>query len=144
MSIRQQIQDQIKQAMRDKNKTRLDALRFLWSEIKNAEIDAKMELDDQGIQAVINREVKKRKEVIEQMVSAARDELVGEEKAKLEVFMEYMPKQMSREELGQIVDEVKASLGESDFGKLMKEVMAKVKNQADGRTVSEVIKEKLA
>lgn len=143
MGMRQKIQDQMKEAMKAQDKVRLESLRYIWSEIKNAEIDAKMELDDQGIEAVISREVKKRKDAIEQMISTGRAELAEEEKTKLEVFMEFLPEQMGREEISELVNELMSELGESDFGKVMGQVMAKVKGKADGKMVQEVVREKL-
>lgn len=141
MKIRDAIQDQIKQAMRSKDKIRLDALRYLWSEIKNVEIDAKVELDDQAIQAIAKKEVKKRLEAIDQIKAASGD--VTQELAKLEVIKEYMPEQMSREELVKLIDEVVGQVGGSDFGKLMGQVMARVGGKADGKLVQELVREKL-
>jgi uncharacterized protein YqeY len=144
--LREQVQDQMKQAMRDKDRVRLDALRYLWSEVRNAEIDAKVELDDQAIQAVVAREVKKRKEALRQAQGKQGDEMkawVEEEEAKLEVLVAFLPEQMSREEIEKVVDEVVAS-GASDFGAVMGRVMEKVKGKAEGKLVSEVVKGKLA
>ena len=140
--LRQTIQDQMKQAMKDRDQVRLSALRFLWSEIKNAEIDAKVELDNSGVEAVVMREVKKRKDVIEQMKEAGREENVAEEQAQLDVLMEFMPEQMSREDVEKIVDEVITG-GADNFGAAMGQVMAKVKGQADGKLVQELVKEKM-
>lgn len=140
--LRENIQEQMKQAMRDRDQVRLEAIRFLWSEIKNVEIDAKHELSDEEILEVAGREVKKRRDVIDQMKSGGREELVGEEEAKLKVIMEFMPEQMSREEIEKIVGEV-VSGGAADFGAVMKEVMPRVKGKADGKLVSEVVKTKL-
>ncbi len=138
--LRQQIQDQVKEAMRNRDQVRLDALRYMWSEIKNAEIDAKVELDDEAIVAVVSKEVKKRKDAIEQMKEVGRD--VVEEEDKLKVLMEFMPEQMGREEIAGIVDELMGE-GVNEFGKLMGQVIGRAKGKADGKVVQEVVKEKL-
>lgn len=143
MTLRQQIQEQMKQAMRDKAKVRLESLRFLWSEIKNVEIDAKVELNDEAIQAVITKEVKKRKDAIEQMEAAGRTEMVSEEQSKLAIFMEFMPEQMGREELEEIVNQLIGELVNRSFGEIMGQVMSRVKGKADGKLVQEVVREKL-
>jgi uncharacterized protein YqeY len=141
--LRAEISDQMKQAMKDRDQVKLSALRFLWSEIRNAEIDAKVELDDEAVLAVISREVKKRKEAVDQMKSVGREELASEEEAKLAVMTEFLPEQMSREEIEVIVDDIVAS-GAGDFGAVMGQVMAKVKGKADGKLVGEVVKTKMA
>ena len=138
--LRNKVQESMKQAMRDKDQVRLDALRFVWSEIKNAEIDKKEELVDEELMVLVGREVKKRKEAINQMKDGGRD--IGDEESKLQVLMEFLPEQMSREEVEKIVTNV-VSGGESDFGAVMGQVMGRVKGKADGKMVSEVVKAKL-
>lgn len=142
VNLRDEIQTQMKQAMRDKDQVRLAAVRFLWSEIRNEEIDNKGDLTDEQVLNVIAREVKKRKDAIEQMQQVGREEMVTEEQAKLDILMEFMPEQMGREEIEKVVDELMKS-GATEFGPLMGQVMAKLKGKADGKTVQEVVKEKL-
>lgn len=129
--------------MRDRNQVKLDALRYLWSEIKNAEIDAKVELDDEAILAVIGREVKKRKDAIAQMKEAGRSEMVVDEEAKLAIFVGFMPEQMGRGELEAIVEQIISESDNQTFGSVMGQVMARVKGKADGKLVQEVVREKL-
>jgi len=138
--LRNDVQDEMKQAMRDKDAVKLSALRMLWSEVRNAEIDAKGELDDAAVEKVVAREVKKSRETIEQMEGAGRD--VGEEKTKLEVLQSFQPEMMSKEEVEKMVDEVVAG-GASEFGAVMGQVMGKVQGRAEGKMVQEVVKEKL-
>lgn len=139
--LRGQIQDQMKGAMKARERVRLEALRYLWSEIKNAEIDAKAELDDEGVMKIVRREVKKRSEAIEQMKQAGRDELVMEEAAKLSVLEEFV-EEMSEEDIGELVDRV-VDEGLKEFGVVMGKVMGLTQGKADGRKVSEVVKERL-
>lgn len=138
--LRTQIQDEMKQAMRDKAQLRLDALRYLWSEVKNAEIDAKVELDDQAIHAIVKREIKKRNDSIEQMKVAGRD--VADEVAKVAVLGEFAMEEMGETEVGELVDQVINS-GVKDFGAVMKEVMGLAGGKVDGKMVSELVKKRL-
>lgn len=140
--LKAKIMDQMKEAMRARAQLRLDTLRYMLSEIKNAEIDAKVELDDNAVVAVLQKEVKKRKDGIEQMDAAGRD--ASEEKEKLAIIREFLPEEMSREAIEKIVDEVMAESSDRDFGKIMGMVMGKTKGQADGKLVGEVVRAKLA
>lgn len=137
--LRQTIQDQLKQAMKNKDKISLDSIRFIWAQIKNAEIDKKADLTDQEIQKLITKEVKVRKEVIQDLVKAGRDETVKEENAKLDIIEAFLPEQMSEAAIDKIIAQVTSS-GEKDFGKIMGAVMAKTKGQADGAIVSKLVK----
>jgi uncharacterized protein YqeY len=141
--LRQRITDQLKEAMKAKDKTRLEALRYLLSLVKNKEIDKKGELTDEEIVTVAQSEIKKRKEAIELFRKGGREELVTEEEEKLKVLAEFLPEQMSKEEIERKVDEI-ISGGTKDFGAVMKAVMGEIKGKADGKLVSEVVRERLA
>jgi len=141
--LKMQIIEAMQAAMKARDQVRLDALRYVISEIKNAEIDAKMELGDEAVQAILKREVKKRKEAIEQMKAVGRQEMVAVEEAKVAVIGEFMMEEMSREEVAGLVDQVVNS-GVNDFGGVMREVMGMAKGKADGKMVSEVVKKKLS
>ncbi len=140
--LRNQIQDQIKQAMKSKEAVRLETLRFLWSEIGNAEIDKKAPLSDGEVVALMQKEVKKRNEAMGKMKQVGRDELVEEEEAKLVIIKDFLPEQMNREELERVVEEV-VSGGVSDFGAVMGGVMAKVIGKADGAMVRQIVERQL-
>lgn len=139
--LRQEIQDQMKQAMKNKEVVRLETLRFLWSQIRNSEIDKKEDLVDDQIVALIRSERKKREEMIGYLKKAGKHEEVVAEEAKLSVLLEYI-EEMSRDEIEKLVDD---AIGEGieDFGQLMGKVMGLTKGQADGKVVSEVVREKL-
>ena len=137
--LRDDVFNQVKDAMRAKDQIKLAAVRYLWSEIKNAEIDAKVELNDEAIVSIVQKEVKKRKDAIEQMKQAGRE--VEEELVKLKFLEYFLPEQMSREEIVHVVDEVYTD-EVKDFGMLMGRVMARVKGKAEGTLVQEVVKEK--
>jgi uncharacterized protein YqeY len=140
--IRQKLAEEMKNAMRNKDAKRLETIRFIWSEMKYQEIDKKQELGDEDLIALMQREVKKRSEAIEQMKKMDRVELVSEEEDKLKIIKEFLPEMMSEAEIGKVVDEVLAS-GVTDFGRVMGQVMGKVKGKAEGGMVNKIVKEKL-
>lgn len=140
---REEIFNGIKEAMKAKDSVRLDALRFVWSRIKEVEIDKKAELNDEEILTLITKEVKSRKEAIEQFRGAGRNDLVMEEEAKLAVLTAFLPQMMSEAEVEKVVEEILA-IGESDFGKVMGMVMGKLKGKADGSVVQKVVKTKIS
>lgn len=142
LMIRKTISDQLKQAMLEKDKPKLASLRYVWSLIKNAEIDKKSELNDEEIVKLVGSEVKIRKEAIEQFKGAGRDDLVSEEGEKLKVLEALLPEMMGRDEVEKLVDNVVSS-GKEDFGEVMKKVMGKLKGKAEGKLVAEVVREKL-
>lgn len=148
MQIREQIMNDMKAAMREKDQVRLDAIRGLQSAIKNREIDSRPNpLTEDDVLAVIKKLVKQRKESIEQFQSAGRQDLVEKESTELKVLETYLPAQMSREQIEKIVAEVVAETGAKtikDMGTVMKAVTAKTAGAADNKLVSELIKAKLA
>ena len=142
MNTRDIIQGQIKEAMKARESVRLESLRFVWSRIKELEIDKKSDLNQEEVMAVVIKEVKSRKEAIEQFKEAGRDDLVSQEEEKLVFLTDLLPEMMSREGVEKIVEEVLSS-GNTDFGAVMGQVMGKVKGKADGKMVSEVVREKI-
>src|SRR3989344_798688 len=142
--LRDTIQQNMVAAMKAQAKERLEALRYLWSLIRNAEIDAKGNLDDEQVMKVIQTEVKKRKEAIEQMKQGGRDELASEEEVKLKVLMEFLPEQMREGEISELVNQIISEQQTKDFGTIMREVMKKAAGKADGKMVSEVVKAKIS
>ena len=147
MEIREKIMSDVKTAMRDKDQARLDALRFMQAAIKNREIElrpAAISVDD--VLGVIKKLVKQRRESIEQYQAANRQDLVDKENAELKILENYLPSQMSKDQIEKIVQETiteTKAAGIKDMGTVMKAVMAKTKGTADNKTVSEVIKAKL-
>jgi len=142
--LRDEIQQDMIAAMKAQAKERLEALRYLWSLIRNAEIDAKGNLADEQVMKVIQTEVKKRKEAIEQMKQGGRDELASEEEVKLKVLMEFLPEQMREGEISELVNQIISEQQTKDFGTIMREVMKKAAGKADGKMVSEVVKAKIS
>lgn len=147
MELREKIMADVKSAMVSKDTIKLNTLRFLQSAIKNKEIELRpnpITADD--VMGVIKKIVKQRKESIEQFTTAGRQDLVDQETAELKVMEAYMPAQMSKEQIEKMVAEVIAATGAKsikEMGTVMKEAQARSGGQADGKTLSEVIKAKL-
>jgi len=134
----------MKQAMKSRDMDKLSVLRFLLSEIKNVEIDAKHELDDNEVIALLRREVKRRKEAVEQYQTAGRDDIVAKELSELTIIDTFLPAQMSAESIEATVMDIISHHPGSDFGQLMKLVMAATHGQADGKQVSQIVRTKLS
>ena len=146
-TLLKKLQDEMKKALKSKDTERLSVIRMLISEIKKEQIDKKKELSDDEILAIIQRYAKQRREAIEQYKKANRNDLVEKEQNELNIVLEFLPKQLTEEEITDIVEETIKELGASslkDMGKVMKTVMAKVKGRADGSIVSRIVKEKLS
>lgn len=147
MSLKEQILDDLKTAMKNKEADKLSAIRFLQSAIKNREIELRPNtITDQDILAVIKKSVKQRHDSIEQYEQAGRADLADKEKFELSVLEAYLPPQMSPEQVEALVGEVIAALGASsmkDMGTVMKEVQARAAGSADGKILSEIVKSKL-
>jgi uncharacterized protein YqeY len=142
--LRQTIFDQIKQAMKAHQTDKLGVLRFIYSEIKNVEIDAKHELTDNEVIGLLRKEVKRRKEAIDQYRAGGRDDIVSKELAELTIIETFLPAQMSVETIEKIVTDIVAQNQTHDFGQLMKLVMAATQGQADGKLVSQIVRSKLS
>jgi uncharacterized protein YqeY len=140
------ILDDIKVAMKAREKEKLAALRLLNAEIKNVEINERREVTDDDALTVISRLIKQRQEAIEQFAKGGRDDLVARETFELETYRAYQPEQLTEEALAALVDQVIAATGASgkrDIGKVMKAVMPEVKGRADGKVVNAIVSEKL-
>lgn len=143
MSLKEELLQDMKTAMKAKDKTSLAVIRMVRSSIRNVEIDDKCELDDNGVGAVIAKEMKQRKESLDEFEKAARQDLVDQTKAEMEVLKKYMPKQLSADELRQIITDATAGKENLKMGDVMKIIMPQVKGLADGRLVSQMVKEML-
>lgn len=147
MGLRERIMEDIKTAMKNKEAERLSAIRFLQSAIKNREIELRPNaITEQDIIGVIKKLAKQRKDSIAEYEKAGRQDLVDKEKFELSVLEQYLPEQMSQEQVAAIVDEVIQSTGANSIkqmGQVIKEVMARTAGQADGKMISELVKSKL-
>lgn len=142
--IKNDIQETINNALKAGNKTVLSALRFIMSQIKYEEIDKQKELTDEEVMSLMQKEIKKRKEAIEMFKKGNRDDLVKDEESQIAVIQEYLPQQLSEEELNKMINEVIASSGgERSMGKVIGLVMGKAKGRADGSIIAKLVKQKL-
>ena len=140
------LQDDIKVAMKARESEKLEALRFLYSEIKNVGINEGRELTDDDALVVVGRLIKQRQESIEQFKKGGREDLVAREEMGINLYREYLPPQLSVGELKAIVAEAVAetsAAGLKDMGKVMKVLMPRVKGLAEGKVVNEVVREQL-
>ncbi len=148
MEIREQLMADIKTAMIAKDSVKLNTLRFLNSAIKNKEIELRpTPISSDDIMAVIKKLVKQRKESIEQFATAGRTDLVDQETAELKILENYVPAQMTKDQIEILVSDIISAMGAKtikDMGAVMKEAMAKSAGQADGKLLSEIIKSKLS
>ena len=147
MSLKDRVLQDMKEAMKARDQLRLSTLRLLVSEIKNREIDAKGELKDEDILALIQKAVKQRQDSIAQYEKGGRQDLAEKEKAEMEILKAYLPEELSKEAILKIIDQAIAATGASspkEMGKVMREVMPKVKGRADGKLVNELVRKRLA
>jgi uncharacterized protein YqeY len=138
-----------KDAMKSGDATRKDTLSSLRAAIKKAEIDARTsgELDETARQAIIDKEAKKRRESIEEYTKAGRSDLADKEKAELDIIAEFLPQQLSDDELLAIVRDSVAQVGAAtpkDMGKVMGVLVPKIAGRADGKKASNLVKELLS
>lgn len=137
----------LREAMKSGDKIRLEVLRMVRASIKNAEIAQQKSLDNPDILGIIAKEGKQRRESIAEFKKANRQDLVDKEEAELAILLEYLPEQISREEIvataRRVIEEVEAS-GPGDKGKVMQKLMPQLKGKAEGREINEVVTELLS
>jgi uncharacterized protein len=147
MALKEQLDTDLKSAMRDKDALRLSVVRMLKSAIKYREIELMKPLDDAGVQTVIASEVKRRRDSVEQYQAGNRKDLADKEEAEIVILQAYQPKQMSAAELAAKVEEVIGKVGAQgpkDMGAVMKALLPEVAGKAEGKTVSDLVKQRLA
>ncbi len=146
-SLKQRINDDVKTAMRSKDKERLGTLRLITAAIKQKEVDERIELNDDQVLNVLEKMIKQHKDSIEQYDNAGRSELADKEKAELVIIQEYMPAQLSEAEITALIDEAIAETGASEMkemGKVMGLLKPKLAGRADMGQVSALIKARLS
>jgi hypothetical protein len=147
MSLSQQLNEAMKEAMRAKDSLRLNTIRQIRTSVKNKEIDERRELDDQEIIGVISTLVKQRKESAQLYREGGRPDLAEKEEQEMAVLQEFLPAQLGEEEIRSIIEEAVIETGAAsmkDMGKVMKVVTGRTLGRADGRLVSELVKVRLS
>ncbi|HEX9023538.1 MAG TPA: GatB/YqeY domain-containing protein [Geobacteraceae bacterium] len=147
MQLRERLTEEMKGAMKARDELRLSTIRLVKSAVRNREIELKRELDDSGIREVVATLVKQRRESITLYRQGGRDDLAEKEERELSVLLGFLPPQLSRGELEELVDKIIRECGASgskEMGKVMKALAPLVSGRADGKIVAEVVREKLA
>ena len=145
--IRLNIADDIKTAMRSRDKRRLGALRLIASELKKVEVDERVELDDGRVVAILNKMTKQRKDSLSQYLSAGRNDLADQEQFELDLISEFTPQPLTDAEIAELVDICIANTEASsmaDMGKVMKELKGKGQGRIDMSIAGDLVKTKLS
>lgn len=146
MSLKERLLEDMKAAMRDKDNTRKNAIQMARSAVLQVEKDNKITLDDDGIIEIISKEVKKRRDSMPDYEKSGRQDLIDTLKDEINTLLQYLPQQLTEEELEVIVKQVIDDTGASsakDIGKVMQAAMPKVKGRADGKMINQIAKKYL-
>lgn len=147
MSLLDRLNNDMKQAMKDKDKDRLSVIRMLKSSIQNAALNARADLTDEEELTVLSRELKQRKDSLEEFAKAGRNDLADKVRAEIGYVEAYMPEQLSEEEISEIVKNTISELNATskrDMGRVMNALMPKVKGKADGSLVNKIVQQHLS
>ena len=149
MSLKQQLQEDLKEALRARDGRRKAVIRLALAEIVNAEIELEHndELDDADVIAILQKQARQRRDTISELRQANRPDLLAEEEAQLVVLEGYLPRILSREEVAEEARQVIAEVGAAGMGQMgpvMRQLMSKLKGRADGRVVNAVVRELLS
>jgi len=146
MTLKSQILEDVKTAMRARDQKRLTALRLITAAIKQIEVDQRIEVDDQIVLGILDKMVKQRRESLEQYESAGRDDLAAQEKFEIELVSAYLPEALSDDEVAALIKQAVADTGASsirDMGAVMNKLRAQVQGRADMKAVSSAVKAQL-
>ena len=145
--LKEKLMEDLKKSMKEKDELRKNTVQMVRAAVLQVEKDKQIELDDAKIVEVIAKEAKKRKDSLADYEKSGRDDLIEQVKKEIEILNEYLPKQLTEDEITEIVKEVIANVGATsmkDMGAVMKEAKAKIGAAADARTINEVVKKLLA
>ena len=143
MSLKEKLMEDLKSSMKNKDAMRKNTITMIRASIKQIEVDERKELTDEEILDIISKQVKEKRNAIEEFKKGSRDDLVNQTENEIEILLKYLPEQLSEEELEEIVRETIKEINASsmkDIGKIMKTVMPKVKGRADGNLVNKEVK----
>ncbi len=146
MSLKQKLQEDLKSSMKNKDTVKKSVITLIRASIKQYEVDNRVELGDEQIVDLIAKQLKQTRDSREEFVKAGRDDLVSKAEAEIEVLKEYLPQQLSEEELNEIVISTISEVGATsmkDMKKIMTSIMPKVKGRADGKLINELVKKNL-
>ena len=146
MSLKQKLQEDLKSSMKNKDAIKKSVITLIRSSIKQYEVDNRVELQDDEIVDLIAKQLKQTRDSREEFAKAGRDDLVSKAEAEIEVLKEYLPQQLSEEELNEIVISTISEVGATsmkDMKKIMSSIMPKVKGRADGKLINELVRKNL-
>ncbi|ATO50716.1 MULTISPECIES: GatB/YqeY domain-containing protein [Brevibacillus] len=146
MSVMEQLNHDMKQAMKDKSALKLSVIRMVKATIKNEEIKLGRDLSDDEVLTILTRELKQRRDSLHEFEKAGREDLATKTRDEMDIILAYMPAQLSEEEIRQIVREAVVAVGatsKKEMGKVMGAIMPKVKGKADGNLVQRIVSEEL-
>ena len=147
MSLKEQLKEDLKSAMRDKDNVRKNVVQLIKAGVLQVEKDNKVTLDDEGVSDVIAKQIKQRRDALPDYEKSGREDLINQLKREMEILMGYLPAQLTHEELEQIVKEAVEATGAQsvkDMGKVMAAVMPKTKGRADGKEINQIARAFLA
>jgi hypothetical protein len=145
--MKARLQQDMKEALKNHDKIRLQTIRMVLASIKNAEIEKMHPLSNEEMAAVIQREIKMRKEALEQFARGGREDLVRQTEAEIKVLEDYLPQQLSDSELRDIIQQTISEVGaqsSKEIGKVMAALMPKIRGRADGKKANEMVRQLLA
>ena len=146
MSLKEKLQEDLKSSMKNKDTIRKSVITLVRAAIKQIEVDQRVELDDVAVMDIISKQLKQRNDSLAEFEKAGREDLIEETKSEIQVLKEYLPQQLSEEELEKIVIETIAEVGATsmkDMGKIMAAIKPKTAGRADGRKINELVKKNL-
>ena len=147
MTLKARIQSEMKEAMKARDKQRLAVIRLIQAEIKRIEVDERIDIDDARLLSVLDKMCKQRRDSVQQHEEAGRNELAEQESYEISVIQDYLPAQLTEEEISELIDEAVATSGATsmqDMGKVMGSLKPKLQGRADMGEVSKLIKVKLS
>lgn len=146
MQLKDQLVEDMKQAMKSKDKVKLSVIRMVRAAIKNSEINQKIELNEEEVIAILNRELKQRKDSLHEFKAANRDDLASATELEIAVLMDYLPEQLSEAEIESLVKQTIAETGattKKEMGLVMQKLMPKLQGKADGKLVNQIVQKNL-
>ena len=146
MSLKEKLQEDLKTSMKNKDTVKKSVITLIRAAIKQYEVDNRVELGDEEIIDIISKQLKQRNDALEEFAKANRDDLVSETEAEIKAIKEYLPQQLSEEELNEIVKATISEVGATsmkDMGKIMSVIQPKTKGRADGKLINKLVKANL-
>lgn len=146
MAIKDQLMQDLKEAMKNKEDVRKSVITLIRAAVKQREVDERVELSEEQVQDIIAKQLKQRRDSLEEFKKAGREDLIEQTQKEIEIITTYLPAQLSIEEIETLVDEAIAETGATsvkDMGKIMSVLNPQTKGRADGKVVNEVVRKKL-